>query len=129
MSHAVKVLQGSLRRLMIIQVALALLTAIGFYINHGGMVGVAALFGGAIALFNSLISARQLARASQNRDATRQMAELYFGAAMRFLATPALVAVGIAALGLNAIAIIVGFAVPQIAYFFGDRQIGQQNSH
>ena len=128
MSHAVKVLQGSLRRLMLIQGALTLLTALGFYLNHGAMVAIAALFGGAIALFNSLISARQLARASRSGGANRQMAELYFGAAMRFLATPALVAVGIVALGLDAIAIIVGFAVAQIAFFFGDKRIGQQNS-
>jgi len=128
MSHAAKVLQGSLRRLMTIQAGLTLLTASGYFLNYGGMVALAALFGGSIALINSLISARQLARASRNSDATRQMAELFFGAAMRFMATPALVAVGILLLGLDAVAIIVGFAVAQIAYFFGDKRIGQQNS-
>ena len=127
MSHAAKVLHGSLRRLMIIQTALALLTASGYFLNHGGLAALAALFGGSIALFNSLISARQLDRASRNGDANRQMAELYIGAAIRFLATPALVAVGILLLGLDAVTIIVGFAVAQIAYFFGDRRTGQQN--
>ena len=120
MSHAVKVLQGSLRRLLLIQAALALAAAEGYLLARGLPHSMAALFGGGIALFNSAISALQLARAARVGDATRQMAELYMGAAFRFLATPALVAAGILVLDLDPVAIIVGFAVAQVAYLFGN---------
>ena len=129
MSHAVKVLQGTLRRLVTIQAALALAAAAGYLVINGALDAVSALFGGGIALLNSLISARHLARAARHQEPRGQLAELYVGAVVRFVATPALVAVGILALGLDAVAIIVGFAVTQIAYFIGGERVGPANSN
>lgn len=119
MSYAETVLRRTARRLLITQLLLVLITATAYFIAKGLGGSVAALYGGAIALLNTLISANRLRRASDvaARSANRGMMEMYIGAIMRFIATPLFVALGIAALGLDPIAIIVGFAVAQLGYF------------
>ncbi|WP_303902392.1 ATP synthase subunit I [Thiohalomonas denitrificans] len=120
MSYAAKVLLGMTRRLLTIQALLVLLAA-GVYLALRGWEPVSAVvFGGAIALFNTLISAQRLARASDsaNQDPKRGMMELFTGAVIRIVATPALIAIGIVFLDLNPVAIIVGFGVAQVGYFF-----------
>ncbi len=118
MSYAAKVLQGTLQRLLIVQALLILAAAAVYLATKGWPYALAALFGGGIALLNSLISAQRLRRAAEAvNDARRSMLELYLGAVTRFVATPALVAVGIVWLRLDPLAIIVGFAVAQLAYF------------
>ena len=121
MSHAVKVLQGTLRRLLIVQAGLILASATAYFFAQGGAAAVAAAFGGAIALLNALVSAHHLKRASVGAagNAQRGMLELYLGAVIRFIATPLLVAVGIVALGLAPVPMLVAFAVAQVAYFAG----------
>lgn len=118
MNYAETVLKQTLRRLLAAQVGLVVVTAAGFLAVQGGMEAVAALFGGGIALLNTLISALHLRRATAAASASagHGMGELYIGAVIRFVATPTLVAVGIWALGLSPIAIIAGFAVAQLGY-------------
>lgn len=120
MSYAAAALRQTTRRLLIIQSLLILATAIAYLVVKGGEHFVAALFGGGIALLNTLVSAQRLRRATEAaaQSANRGLAEMYIGAAVRFVATPLLVAVGIAAFGLEPVAIIVGFAVAQVGYFF-----------
>lgn len=130
MSYANKVLRGAAGRLLASQALLVFATA-GIYLWHsGGQAAMAALFGGLIAFFNTVISAQHLARASHAAagDLKRGMLELYIGAVIRFVATPALVAVGIVALKLDAVAIIVGFAVAQVGYFFNSARPHKTNS-
>jgi len=131
MSYAASVLRSTARRLLIIQLVLVLATALGFLAAKGGPEMLAALYGGAIALLNTLISAHRLRRASDAAvsDAKRGMMELYIGAILRFIGTPLFVALGILALGLDPIAIIVGFAVAQLAYFFNSSRAPTTNSN
>jgi len=119
MSYAAEVLRATLRRLLFVQVVLVLAVAVAFLALKGWPQGVAALFGGGIALFNTLVSAQRLRRASERtNDPQGSMLELYIGAGIRFVATPALVALGIILLDLDPVAIIVGFAVAQLGFFF-----------
>ena len=120
MSYAVQVLKGTTRKLLLVQSVLILVVATVYLATKGGLPSLAALFGGAIALFNTVISAWHLGRASAaaGTDARRGMFELYIGAVIRFVATPLLVAVGILFLKLDPVAIIAGFAVAQLGYFF-----------
>ncbi len=119
MSHAKKVLRSTLYRLLLAQAGLVVAVAAVYFATRGSWPAVAALFGGGIALLNSFISANRLERASRlGGDAQRSMMELYIGAVARFVATPVLVAVGIVVLHLDPVAIIVGFAVAQLGYFF-----------
>ena len=92
---------------------------------------LAALFGGAIALLNTLISAQRLRRASDAAvsNANSGMMELYIGAILRFIGTPLFVALGILALGLDPIAIIAGFGIAQLAFFFNSPRAPTTNSN
>jgi ATP synthase protein I len=130
MSYAAKVLQGTARRVLTTQALLVLAAAFGFLAYGGVDKALAAAFGGGIALLNTLVSAHRLVRASEAApdNVNRGMLELYIGAVTRFVATPALVAVGIVLLKLDPPAIIVGFVAAQVGYFFnGARPHGQQN--
>ncbi len=129
MSYAQQVLRGTTRRLLIIQALLVLATAIVYLALKGWQPALAAVFGGVIAVFNMLVSAHRLARASNAAvaDMKRGMMELYVGAIIRFVATPALFAAGIVS-GLDPVAIIVGFAVAQVAYFFNSARPHTPNS-
>lgn len=120
MSYAANALRSTTRRLLTVQ-GLLILLATGLYFGlKGWQPAVAALFGGLIALLNTLVSAHRLARASETaaQDPKRGMMELYIGAVIRFVATPGLIAVGIVLLELDPVAIIVGFAAAQVGYFF-----------
>jgi ATP synthase protein I len=126
MSYAVNVLRATLRKLLLAQALLVLTTAVGFLAAKGGHTPLAALFGGAVALLNTAISAHRLQKASEVAagDAHQGMLQLYLGAAMRFVLTPLFIALGIAALGLDPIALIVGFAVAQLGYLFNNVKTG-----
>lgn len=123
MSYAAELLRRTTRRLLLIQLAIVLVTAALYFALRGAEELIAALFGGGIALLNTSISAQRLRRASESAaaDPRQGMIELYLGAITRFILTPALIAIGILALGLEPVAMIVGFAVAQLAYFFDNR--------
>lgn len=130
MSYAAKVLQGTARQVLTTQALLVLAAAVAFLVYGGSAKALAAAFGGGIALLNTLVSAHRLVRASEAApgNPNRGMLELYIGAVTRFVATPALVAVGIVLLKLDPPAIIVGFVAAQVGYFFNRaRPHGQQN--
>lgn len=126
MSHTTKVLHRTLRRLLWVQGALVLIAALACGVGMGLETVPAALFGGAIALLNTAISAERLHRATAaaGQDARQGMAALYSGAIIRFVATPALIAVGILALGLDPVAILIGFGVAQLGYLVNHVQTG-----
>ncbi len=118
MSYAAQVLRRTLLRLVTLQLTLTLATGFGFLAYQGANEFWAAIYGGAIALLNTSVSAHRLIRATQAAadDAQRGMMEIYIGAITRFVATPLFVAIGIAALKLDPVALIVGFAVAQLGY-------------
>ncbi len=120
MSYAAQVLRKTLRRLMTLQ-ALLILASAGIYLGvEGGLAALAALYGGGIALASTWVSAWRLLRATDAAgDAMRSaMAELYIGAAIRLVLVVGLMAVGMAVLRLNPLAVIVGFGAAQIGYIF-----------
>lgn len=120
MSYAAEVLRRAVKRLLLVQVLLVLAVSIAFLLGQGLAEFLAAIYGGGIALFNTLVSAQRLRRATDAAvaDAKSGIMELYVGAITRFVATPLLVAVGIVVLALEPVGIIAGFAVAQLGYFF-----------
>lgn len=120
MSYAAQVLRKTLRRLVILQ-SLLILACAGIYLGvEGGLGALAVLYGGGIALTSTLVSAWRLLRATEAAgDAMhRAMAELYIGAALRLVLVVGLMAVGMAVLRLNPLAVIIGFGAAQIGYIF-----------
>jgi|GEM_PF-1420962 len=118
MSYAATLLGATARRLLLTQALLVLLAAALYLWQEGVAAAGAALFGGAIALLNTLISANRLQRSAEmiDSDARSSLLQLYVGAVIRFLATPALIAAGIIG-GLSPVAMLVGFAAAQLAFF------------
>ncbi len=108
-----------MRSLFIIQALLVAAVAGYFAIDDTGAAG-AALYGGAIALSNSMLLAWRVARATANlkRDAKRDVASLYLGAVQRFLFTLVAMVVGMGFLKLDPIALLIAFGVAQVAFFF-----------
>ncbi|HEU0196860.1 MAG TPA: ATP synthase subunit I [Nevskiaceae bacterium] len=111
-------------KLLAAQVVLALVAMLLMYLlrDHRLSAGGAALYGGAIAWFNALILAWSTSRAGR-AAATTKVGDmriagfgLIAGVVGRFVFTLAAFAVGVALLRLDPPSLIVGFALPQLAF-------------
>lgn len=125
MSYAAKVLASTLRRLVLVQVVLAVAAALIFLAVTGRVEQAAAvLYGGGIVILGSLLSGWRLARAAGHAgsDPKAHLRELYIGFAMRFVVSLALLAVGMGLLWRGdapaILGIVIGFAVTQFGYAF-----------
>lgn len=120
MSHAAVVLRGALRRLLGVQLALTVAVVAAWWASAGPPQALAALYGGGIALVGTLIAGRRIARAGRAATQSPQLgeAEIYIGVVMRFVATLALMALGMGPLRLDPLAILAAFAAAQLGYLF-----------
>jgi F0F1-type ATP synthase assembly protein I len=106
------------KRLLLIQTALALAAAVGtFLLTDLGLPGaLAALYGGATAVIGSAFGAWRLYAATR----TNQLAsafELIRGLLLRFVLMAALLAAGLAWLKLSPGALVAGFLIGYLGYF------------
>jgi len=120
----------SLHRQPVAQVLLAVLTSAIFWWYSGTAGAQAALFGGVIAVINSLIQLWHLHRANKTAgcSVSRNMRILYRCAAERLVLTTALFALGLGILKLQPLPLITGFIVALGAIFLEGaktRQYGQ----
>lgn len=113
-----------MRKLLIIQIILVALVVAGFYLQQGQAVALSALFGGSIALVNSLLLAWRVRRAGRaaEKDETRGAFTLYLGAIERFVLTLIGFVVGMGTLKLSPFPMLVSFAVAQLGYWIGARE-------
>lgn len=125
MSYAAKVLASTLRRLVLVQVLLAVVAALVYAVVTGQPVlAPAVLYGGGIVVLASLVSGWRLIRAADRAgsDPQAQLRELYIGFGLRFVASVALLVVGMGLIwrGDRAaiLGILIGFAVAQVGYAF-----------
>ena len=113
--------------LLIIQAALVAAAIGGAWYLRGDAAALAALYGGAVALLNTLMLSRRLVRAGElaKTDPQRGVYSLYFGAVQRFVFVLAALAVGLGLLKLDPLPLLASFALAQLAYLVsGARQIG-----
>ena len=118
MSHAAEILSQGIRRVLVSQIALTLLTAAAAFALLGSAAALAAFYGGGVALMGTWLLGRRIARTpetAQQGDAGSQLA-LYAGVIPRFIVTLALLAVGIGWLKLAPIPLIVAFALAQLGF-------------
>ena len=101
-------------RLLVIQVVAGIVIAAGFFIRFGGAAAAASIYGTGIALLVSLLLAWRLNQAAQPGNTLRG---LFIGAVERMFAVGALFAIGIGGLQLAPLAIIIGFAGAELAYY------------
>jgi ATP synthase protein I len=116
-----------MRKLLIIQIILIALVVVGFHLQQGQAVALSALFGGSIALVNTLLLAWGVRRAGQTaeKNGTRGALTLYLGAIERFVFTLVGFLVGMGTLKLSPVPMLTSFAVAQLGYWFGARDNGR----
>lgn len=108
-------MQSGIRNVIIAQVFLVAAAASIYFGWQGPGAGLAALFGGGIALLNSLLLAWRVRRADRVAP-ERVTAVMFIGAAQRFALTIAGFALGIAVLELEPVPLIIAFAVTQLGF-------------
>ena len=108
---------GRMRKLLITQGILVAVVAALFLVQSPQAL-VSALYGGSIALLNSILLGKRVARdrAAVAQSANMDLLSLYFGALQRFALTIVAMAVGMGWLKLDPIALLVAFGVAQLGY-------------
>lgn len=88
------------------------------FLVYGKSPALAALYGGGIALINSLLMIRRVSKANKvlSKDPRSDVVSLYLGALERFVFTFAAMALGMGWLGINPLALLAGFALAHFAY-------------
>ena len=108
---------------MLTQFVLVSCSAIYFQLKQGNEFSLAALYGGAITLITTLLSAWRITVATRisdgvtRQDAVPGVAEFYKTALFRLILTIALLAIGLAGLKLQAMALIIGFVAGTLGHF------------
>lgn len=115
MSFAVVVMRRVVYRLIVVQVILTFIVALGYltFQNTNGF--MAALFGGSITLSGTLIMAWRISRAG-DVDKQQGYMEIYIGAIQKFILTLVLMALGMGYFKLDPLAILIAFAVTQLSF-------------
>lgn len=113
-----------MKRLFSIQAALVLLATALAWHWYGASDALAALYGGGIALTNTLWLGRKVAVAGEmaENNVTRGVYAIYFNAVQRFVFVLVALGVGLQALQLVPQPLLLTFGLAQVAYFFGRRQ-------
>ncbi|MDH5190738.1 MAG: ATP synthase subunit I [Gammaproteobacteria bacterium] len=109
-----------MRRLPAAQILLTAITSGSFWLFSGFSAGQAALFGGAIAVINSLIQLWHMHRAETSAGCSidQNMRIFYRCSIERLLSTAALFAIGLGVLKLLPLPMVIGFVVAQGAIFY-----------
>lgn len=110
--------QVSAQRVILLQVMIAGVAALGFALLTGGMTATSAVFGGLISVCSSLLLRRGVlkAEAIADHDPKKSMLTLYIGAVQRFVLVLAMFGIGLGLLKLDPLAAVVGFGSAQLAY-------------
>ena len=125
MGFAAKAYRRMLFQMVLIQAALISLLLILEYLFMDIGSSLALLYGGLVVIIAMLISAwRFMLLTNPDKDLEKNssmlsVAELYKGTVLRFVLVIALLTIGMVALKLEPLAVVIGFCVTQISYFFG----------
>ncbi len=120
MSYAAKVMRATVRRVMALQLLIVLGVTTAYLLLQGLYAAQSAFYGGLIALFATWLMGWRITRAAETaaQDSSQGAFVIYAGAVQRFLLTLVLMALGMGTLKLAPVAILVCYALAQIAYAF-----------
>ncbi len=112
--------QRTRNRLLLIQAVLVVIAAGIVFPVKGTEFGMALLYGGAVSIAGTLVSAWRLRIAAEeaSQNPAWSVAEFYKSALLRFVVVAALLAIGLGYFRLHGLALLVGFVVAQTGYFF-----------
>jgi len=124
MAFTLNSLRHAVYRLVLVQSALVVTTAVFFHLKQGSEFSLAALYGGAIPFVSTLMSAWRITVATRilkevaEQDALPGAVEFYKTALFRIVLTIALLALGLGGLKLAPMALVIGFIAGQLGHFF-----------
>ncbi len=118
MSETADSFDKGVRRVVISQVVLSIITALAFAVYSGWPAAAAALYGGGIAVLSALWMGYRIRRAggASKEDISSGAIMIYGGVALKFIFAIAAFAIGMGLLKLAPLLIIAGFAVTQLGY-------------
>ena len=118
MSYAAESFRQGVRRVLLSQVVLTLLTGAVFFVSLGSGAAWAALYGGAVAVIGTWLLARRVQRTPETPAQTQAAGQLalYAGVLPRFIVTLALLGIGIGGLKLFPLPLIAAFAIAQLGF-------------
>ena len=124
MSTADSQLAAKTRSVASLQIISSVVVA-GLFLLYGVWDSISALYGGFTSVLTVLYLSRGVKRAEEAvlRNPKRSLQILYFGAVQRFLLVAGLLALGLAVFKLAPIAMCVGFAVAQLSFVLGSRNV------
>lgn len=123
MAFTLHSLRHAVYRLSLVQSTLVIVCVVYFQLRQGNEFSLAALYGGAITLITTLVSAWRITVATRRsigatmQDAVSGMAEFYKTAIFRLLLTIALLTIGLVGLQLQPMALIIGFVAGTLGHF------------
>ena len=114
------------RAVIAAQAVILLASVLGWFALAGTWAGLAAGYGGLVAILLAWLLSRRVARAGEAawQGGSRGMLILFAGLAQRFMLVLVLLGVGLAAFKLHALATITGFGLTQLGYLIGMRTTG-----
>ncbi|HUO44145.1 MAG TPA: ATP synthase subunit I [Burkholderiales bacterium] len=122
MNRAAHEIDDRIRRVIAWQIVSSLLAAAFFFSGKGWGAAEAVLYGGITGVAVTLLLGRSIKRASRAADNPGAgMRILYVGAAQRFFFVLGALALGLATLHLEPLALLVGFGLAQGGYFINAR--------
>ena len=118
MSYAAEDLRQGVRRVLLSQAVLTLVTGAAFLVSLGSAAALAALYGGAVAVIGTWLLGRRVQRTPETPAQTLAGAQfaLYAGILPRFIVTLVLLGIGIGGLKLFPLPLIAAFAVAQLGF-------------
>jgi len=119
-------MDSGIRRILISQAVITAVVACGYAVYLGSFAAFSATYGGVVMLLSTWWMARSVRRASllAPRDPQGGSLALFGGMAQKYLFAIVALAVSLAVLKLNALALLVGFATTQAGFLFA----GQENT-
>ncbi len=120
MNYAAKVMRVTVRRVLTIQLLIVLGVTAMYLMLQGVYAAQSALYGGLIALFSTWLMGWRITKAAKTaaQNTSQGAFIIYAGAVQRFLLTLVLMALGMGTLKLAPVAILVCYALAQLAYAF-----------
>ncbi len=127
MNSTTREVAANTRRLIITQAIVGLVVATGFIFAQSLWAGVSAVFGSAISMVAALMLGSGVRRAGAQaaENPKKSMGILYFGAVQRFVMVLVLFIVGLSLIGMDPLAMAIGFGVSQFSYLFSFRGLGR----
>ena len=111
-------LGATAHRVLISQVVITVLAAMGSALMAGALSGISALYGGMVAVLLTWLLKRRVGAIANTAEPNSNMLSLYIGVVQRFLLALAMFALALGVLKLDPLPCVISFGLCQFGYVF-----------